>query len=280
MIIDEQVGNASQEVPESDFNEADFFGQLDRGVNAGILESEQTTFQESDNTQNEESPAQEVQQPETVETLKQRYSDSSKEGKRLSSRLKELEPYVPILDEMRKDPNLIQHVRGYFEGGGQTPSSMKEQLGLDEDFVYDADEALSSPDSDSGKLFHASVDGLVQRRLQQAMQAQKAETNKAMIEKQFQEKHGMSNTEWGDFVDYAKNKTLELDDIYFLKTRGERETNIAKSANKEVASLMKRAQQKPRSLATSGSAVVEKSNEDQLFDAILGIDKQLDNAFG
>ena len=43
---------------------------------------------------------------------------------------------------------------------------------------------------------------------------------------------------------------------------------------------MKNTQGRPSSLAATGSAKVETTQENQLFDAILGIDKQLDNAFG
>jgi len=278
MIIDEQVGNASQEVPESDFNEADFFGQLDRGVNAGILESEQTTFQESDNTQNEESPVE--KQTEDVETLKQRYADSSTEGKRLNQRLKELEPYLPVLDAMREDPDLIQHVRGYFEGGGQTPKNMVEKLDLGEDFIFDPDEAVSDPNSDSAKVLNSTIDGVVQRKLTNELAKQKQEHDAARETDAFRQKKQMSDAEWSDFVEFSKQHRLSLDDIYLLKNRGTREANIASNAGKQAVEQINAAQSKPKSFATTGSAKVDVSQEDKLFDAILGIDKQLDNAFG
>ena len=43
---------------------------------------------------------------------------------------------------------------------------------------------------------------------------------------------------------------------------------------------MQRVQSTPGSLATQGSASVEISQEDSIFDAIKGLDSQLDNAFG
>lgn len=277
MIENEQVGNTSlvsEEVPESGTD--DFFSTLENQVNGGIVDREVT--------QPEAAPSQKQEQNNTnadIENLQKRYSDSSREAKRLNQQLQEIEPYMPILNVMKEDPQLVQHVRGYFEGGGQAPASMKERLGLNEDFVYDADEAFRDPKSDSGKLFNASVDGLVQRRLQQALVTQKAETEKIQREQSFKQKYNMSDEDWGDFVDYAKGKSLSFEDIYFLKNRETREQNIAKNSANEVTRQMQQAQQRPPSLASAGNEAADTvSQDDKLFDAILGIDKQLDNAFG
>ena len=129
-MAQEQVGNA-QEAPESqvkdlnnvDINSvddggdsidtSDFFAELDSSVNGGIIDSEysQSTSQDlSDNTPASPSGVQE----QGDDALQKRYSDSSREAKRLNGKLNELEPYMPILDAMRVDPNLIQHVRIYF----------------------------------------------------------------------------------------------------------------------------------------------------------------------
>ena len=90
----------------------------------------------------------------------------------------------------------------------------------------------------------------------------------------------MTDSEWSTFVDFAKNKSLELDDIYYLMKRKERESNIADNARQQVATQMRKTQEQPRSLATAGSATVEASQDDQVFDTLLGIDQKLDNAFG
>ena len=175
--MSEQVGNAqvapeSTNVQDAVMNSSnDFFESLDREVNGGILdEPTQSTSVSSDNTQS--SPNVEVQPQDDNEVLQKRYSDSSREAKRLNGKLKEIEPYMPILDAMREDPNLISHVRNYFEGGGQAPQSMNQQLNLDEDFVFDPDEAFQKPDSDSAKVMGATIDGIVQRRLNNVLKNQ------------------------------------------------------------------------------------------------------------
>ena len=292
----EQVGNA-QEAPESkvqDLNAInsidsgdtsdsmdsnDFFAELDNSVNGGIIDSEYSQSTSQDLGDNTPASPSGVQQ-QSDDALQKRYSDSSREAKRLNGKLNELEPYMPILDAMREDPNLIQHVRNYFEGGGQAPESMSQNMELPEDFQFDPDEAFSDPKSDSAKVFGATVDGIVQRRLNNELGKQQTENQRLARETAFRQKTDMTDDEWSTFVDFAKNKSLELDDIYYLMKRRERESNIADNARQQVATQMRKTQEQPRSLATAGSATVETSKDDQVFDSILGIDQKLDNAFG
>ena len=285
--MSEQVGNAT-EAPESTsvqdavigMNSEDFFESLDNQVNGGILAPSQTTSVKSGNTQS--SPNVEVQNEvpdNNLDTLQKRYSDSSREAKRLNSKLKELEPYMPILDAMREDPNLINHVRNYFEGGGQTPETMNQKLNLDEDFVFDAEEAFGKPDSDSAKVLGATIDGIVQRRLGNALKTQKNENAKLAREAQFKQKMNMTDEQWKNFVDYAQSKSLELEDIYFLMNRKNRDEQIANNARQEIHNKMREVQQQPTTLATQGSTAVEQSTDDKVFDTILGSGSELEKAF-
>ena len=284
-MAQEQVGNASiEEAPESDYQalddieSGDFFESLDTSVNSGIIDSEysQSTSQDlGDNTPASPSGVQE----QGEDALQKRYSDSSREAKRLNGKLTEIEPYMPILDAMREDPNLIQHVRNYFEGGGQAPESMAQNMELPEDFQFDPDDAFTDPKSDSAKVFGATVDGIVQRRLNNELGKQKTENQRLARETAFRQKVDMTEDEWSTFVEFAKKKSLELDDIYYLMKRKERESNIADNARQQVATQMRKVQEQPRSLATAGSVPVETSQDDQVFEALLGIDQKLDNAF-
>ena len=286
--MSEQVGNAI-EAPEStnvqnavmDMDSNDFFETLDRQVNGAILdEPSQPTSEISDNTQT--SPNAEVQSEVSneMDTLQKRYGDSSREAKRLNGKLSEIEPYMPILDAMREDPNLITHVRNYFEGGGQTPQTMTEKLNLDEDFAFDADDAFSQPESDSAKVLGATIDGIVQRRLNGALQGQKVENQKLAKETDFRSRHEMNDEQWSNFTEFAKSKSLELDDIYYLMNRKNRDGKIADNVRQEVHNKMREVQQQPGTLATQGSTAVEQSPDDSVFDAILGSTNELEKAFG
>ena len=260
----------------------DFFDALDRKVNEGILEPEETT---ADNVQQFESQATSemgpVEDSDGEHNWEKRYADSSSEARKLNTELKELEPYVPILNAMKQDPNLISHVRNYFEGGGKPPKSVKEQLGLDEDFIFDPDEAVSDGDSSSAKVLQSVIDGAVQRKLSGFAQNQQKVAETQSTERSFKEQHDMSDEEWGEFVDYGKSRTLTLDDIYFLKNRDNRDKQVANSTRQEMKDQMQRVRNKPQSVAKTGSSgTVETSEEDQVFDAILGIDSELESAFG
>ena len=259
-----------------------FFQALDESVNSGILSdtSQPTSENNSGNTLTSQSEVQEGSADNKVESLKKRYSDSSREAKRLNGKLQELEPYMPILDAMRDDPNLISHVRNYFEGGGQTPQNMAEKLNLPEDFVFDADEAFATPQSDSAKVLGATIDGIVHRRLNTALSGQKVENQRLASENSFRSKHEMTDDRWGEFVNYAKSKSLELDDIFYLMNRSNRDEQIADNTREELHQKMREVQQRPGSLATTGGAQVEESPDDRVFDAILGSDTMLDEVFG
>ena len=104
-----QVSNAPENgAPESavGMSSEGFFEALDTQVNGGKLDdappsSEQPTSQEMENAGNQflaeqqqkESP---VEGQADIENLQKRYSDSSREAKRLSGRLNEIEPYFRV----------------------------------------------------------------------------------------------------------------------------------------------------------------------------------------
>jgi len=178
---------------------------------------------------------------------------------------------------MKDDPGLISHVRGYFEGGGQTPQSMIEKMNLDEDFQMDMQEAVKDPESDSGKVFNATIDGLVQQRLGAALKQRNLQDSRASQETQFRKDHEMSDEEYTEFKDFAKKKRLGLEDLYYLKNREQRDENIVKDVSKKTIEKIRKTQNRPTSLANVGSEKSqEKSPTDKVMDVLVGIDQQGD----
>lgn len=254
----------------------DFFTSLDNDVNSLLVDGDNNPPQERSETQ-----ADTTDVDNDLSTLQKRYTDSSREAKRLNQRVQQLEQFEPLLDAFKKDPQLVSHVKDYFEGGGQPPKSIKENLGLQDDFMFDADEAMSNTDSDSAKLFGATVDGIVNRRLQQMGNVQARKDAQIREIREFQTKFpDVTEGEYNDLIQYAKDTPLKLEDIYYLKNRGNRDVNVANSAKEEVRQQMNNVRQRPTSLASRGDAVVSNTQDDMVFDAILGIDSKLDNAFG
>jgi hypothetical protein len=256
----------------------DFFTNLDKEVNSLILDDNTS---ESEAPQVKQATSKEAPVEESDGTnLEKRYADSSREAKRLNQRLKELEPYAPLLDAYKNDPNLIQHTRDYFESGGQAPKTVKEKLNLGEDFVFDGDEAISDPKSDSAKVFGAVVDEAVSRRLSNYQRNQAVTAKRESDVNSFREKFDMTDSDYSELVDYAKSRSLTLEDIYYLKNRSERDMNVARATRDGMREQMQNVRQKPTSLSHTGSKQVDKSADDQIFDNILGIDNKLEEAFG
>ena len=269
-LLADDSERADAAVAPDDSQEAeDFFSQLDRQVMGDAIVQPEAQPQQTTSPQG--NPVEEqVAVSEDAANLEKRYSDSSREAKRLNNRLKEIEPYMPILDAMKEDPNLISHVRGYFEGGGTAPTNIKEQLGLDEDFVFDYDDPLSDPNSSSSKLFNATVDGVVQRRLSDFARKQSEDSRRATEEQSFKSKFDISQNDYNDLMDYAKSHRLTLEDVYYLKNKESRDDKVAGNAREEVIQQMKNVRSMPTSVASSGNTPKEeKSVDDIVFDKLL-----------
>ena len=297
-MADTEQGNTQTESPDLDVLSIDdsnnsgddsqaFFDALDKSANGIVYDDEPSQSTSEENTDNKvfESPddgnVRETSNNTDADNLQDRYSASSREAKRLNSKLSQLEPYMPILDAMKEDPNLITHVRNYFEGGGNAPASMKEQLNLGEDFMFDGNEAFDNPDSDSAKVLTATIDGLVQRKLTDFSRRQSTENERLNSEEEFKNSHDMNPDEWKEFVDFAKNKKLSLEDIYYLKNRQQRDRNIQRAAHDEVSKQMQNVGNKPQSLASAGSTPQpEASPDDSVFDQLLGGEDNLNRLLG
>jgi len=241
----------------------EFFADLDRAAN-GLVQPT-TPPQQTTSTP---SPVAEATEGGELETLQKRYSDSSREAKRLNTRNKELEQYAPLLDRMREDPRLIQTVRNYIDGSKQ--QGIKERLGVSEDFVFDPDEAFSDPKSESAKVFDSivndKVNKIVNGKLQQQESGQKIQADQVA----FREKYDMDDAKFNEFMEFAKSRPLSYEDIYYLMNRESRDENIATETRKEVATQMQNVRQKPQSLAGTGAtSEKEETVEDAIFDTML-----------
>jgi len=278
----------------SDQNDSteDFFGQLEADVNSAIVDVDEqsdgmvTPSPQMAPVQNQVTQ-QEAQGTNDTPDWEKRYKDSSREAQRMASTLNELKPFVPVLEAMKQDSGLVDHVRDYFEGGGSPNASMTEQLGLDEDFVYDQHEAVTDQNSDSAKVFNAYVEKAVEQKVQGAITQEKkhnlaraTEYERVTEETAFRNKHKMTDDQFADFVNQAKTHTLTLDDAFYVVNRGHANAEVAQNTKKEMLGQMKNVRNIPASVGSANSTQVEKSNEDGIFDALLSADGNLDDLFG
>jgi hypothetical protein len=244
-----------------------FFEALEEDVNGIIADSNTEATQQTVDTE-------QVTQQQTVGSdnvgwdddgnpYKKRYQDSSREAVKLRERYKEVEPFVPVLEAMKNDS------------------------GLDEDFMFDANEAMTDPDSDSAKVLNAQVDKVVQHRVGQIYQAEKANAVKVQrdarqqtMERDFIKKKGMSDEQFATFKEAAQNHVLTLDDIDYLLNRDQANANVVQSTKNDMLTQMKNVRNIPTTASGANSQTEEKNPDDTLFDGILGLDGDLDNLFG
>ena len=285
----------SFETVEAQSNEGSetFFDNLEQQVNGGIIdETAEVTQQETSGseqvTHNTQSVGSEnVDLPADDGTdWKKRYEDSSREAVRLSEQYKSVEPFVPVLEAMKNDSGLVDHVRDYLKNGGKPAKSVQEQLGLDEDFVFDAND-ITDPDSDSAKVMNAHVDTMVQQRVGQMLnvekqRAQQIQQAQARIseEKAFMQKHNMSETDFNSFKEKAQQHVMTLDDVNYLLNRNQNNTNVANSTKNEMLNQMKNVRNMPTSASGANSQGQQRSESDEVFDLINGFDSDVDNLFG
>ena len=275
--------------------EVDFFTALEDQVNGAIQEpttevnegvGPEEVTQQTQNKQVSENQGDVWESGENP--YKKRYSDSSKEARKMNEELETLRPFVPILNAMRQDGNLVEHVKNYLVNGGAPAQSVSDKLNLPEDFVYDGQDAMTDPNSDSAKVLNSHVDELVQRKVagmisneKKALAANQAKAKRAQEEIEFKKKHSMTDEEFENMVGKAKKHTLTLEDVYYLMNKDKASQNVASSTKQEMLNQMKNFQNMPSSVGgvnSTGSA--KKSGDDQLFDSILNSDKNIDSLFG
>ena len=301
---EEVKGNPEIGMTEDSFESADiaksgsedFFNALENEVNSGIVDPNEATH-EGDGPDmaampevTQEAPisgSNNAEQSNDSTDWKKRYTDSSREAVKLKDQINELTPFVPVLEAMKNDSGLVNHVREYLVNGGKPARTIQEHLGLDEDFVFDANEAMSEPDSDSAKVMNAHVDGLVQKRVGQVLNSEKeharayqAELIKRKEEAEFKQKHNMTDEEYADFVQQAKGHVLTLEDVNYLINRDKVATNTANATRADMLNQMKSVRNMPTSASGANSQAAPESQESSVFNALLGMDDDMDNLFG
>ena len=285
----ENVNNSGN--PEQSGSTEDFFERMENAVNSGVQDSPKkpTEVTPPANSGPEQVTHTQAEGTNTNNVdWEKRYKDSSREAQKMAGELKDLKPFVPVLNAMKEDSGLVQHVRGYFENGGTPAKTVKEKLGISEDFIYDQQEALDNPDSDSAKVFKAHIDSIVNKRVagvlgrekQHAAKIQEQIARKKM-EEDFKERNNMSDEQYGELVDAAKKRTLTLDDIHYLVNRDQANANVANATKNEMLSQMKNVRDIPASASGANNQGSNSANfEDEVFNTLLDKDGDVDNLFG
>ena len=285
----DKVDNSQEAAEDALFGSTEsFFSALDSDVNGMVEDSPVENQEATPEMEPQSSTAESVSEPESNDNWKKRYSDSTREAQRMKAELDELKPYVPVLDAMKKDSDLVEHVKGYFKGNEK---NLKESLKLDEDFRFDTDDLIENPNSESRKVFNAMVDGVVKERTNKMLNDEKVVQGKkahAMnIRKQaeeFRQRNNLTKEQMGNFLHDAeqrfKSGYLSFDDMYSLLHRDSVNQNVASATKEDMLAQMKNVRNIPTSQGNANSASENKSPDDDIFDALNSVDGNLDNMFG
>lgn len=269
-----------------------FFGALESDVNSAIThndstKTEQATPQAEGSSDAGNSGEPEVEAKPEVDWAK-RYSDSTREAQRLSAEMKHLEPLKPLLEVMKKDPNLIPYIRDYLESGGKPDKTVQDKLNLGEDFVFDPHEAVTNPDSDSAKVMNTMVNKQVEQRMKKHIGAERQRVTQAQAkakmiaaEKDFKERHKLTDEQFQEFQEKAKGHRMTLDDAFYLVNRDKVQQNVANASKEDTLRQMKNVRDIPTTQAGSNNAgEIAKSQGDQILDVLKEIDGGVDDLFG
>ena len=271
----------------------EFFDSLDHEVNGQIQDAKVTPNQQSGPAQvthnrKDEGSNKVVEQSHNSTDWQKRYTDSSREAVKWRDKFKTVEPFVPVLEAMKNDSGLVDHVREYLKSGGAPAKSIQEQLDIPEDFIFDQQEAMTNPDSDSAKVMNAHVDTLVEKRVGSLVQNERAKNQqlaqaKAMKEQEiaFMKKNNMSREDFDTFKNKAKTHRMTLDDVNYVLNRDKVSANVAQSTKKDMLNQMKNVQNIPTTASGANSqGSGHKSQDREGFENILGFDSGTDNLFG
>tara|TARA_B100001029_G_scaffold628_2_gene456 strand:- start:16685 stop:17575 length:891 start_codon:yes stop_codon:yes gene_type:complete len=288
-----EIGMQSESLDDANLSSGsnEFFTELESQVNGSIQDTEATQRQSSGPKQvthtKQDNGSKNVAQSDNGVDWKKRYTDSSREAVKWRDQYKQVEKFVPVLDAMKQDSGLVEHVRDYLQSGGKPAKTVQEQLGLDEDFEFDQSEAMADPDSDSAKVMNAHVDGLVQQRVGQMINQEKARA--AQIQKQasqrkqeieFMKKNSMDEAQFAEFKAKAKSHMMTLDDVHYLLNKKEAAANVADETKKDMLNQMKNVRNMPTSASGVNSQKESKTEDRSVFESIMSFDNSVDNLFG
>lgn len=268
-----------------DTGSEEFFDSLEQQVNGQVIDDESSS-QPEQVTQQQADPKvignEEIDWRVEAENLKQRYSDSSREAQRLKAELdntQELTKFRPLIEHLKNDPTAVDALRNHLSGQAQPQ--------FDEDFVFDAHEAVTEPDSDSAKALKQMIDMEADKRVNARLQQveQKAAQNQAkqrLVSEvdAFKQKTGMNDTQFEEMQNWAQSRELTLEDIYYLKNKGTAAQNVANNTKQEMLNQMRNVQSIPTSASNVNSAPEQRSPDDAVFDILKGMDEGAENLFG
>ena len=293
--------NSEQDLTIESSDPSDFFSDLEQQVNGSIVDdviTDVVTEQAQPSATLEKDPEPQTEQPDIWESdenpYKKRHSDSSREGKRLAQLVKEDEKYRELINVMKNDPGAAQAVLNHISGKKeeQQASNPRELFGLDKEFVFDMDDALDNPNSDSASVMNNWIttvaNSIVEDKVKQ-IEAQQQEANKQAElktrQQQFMQEKNWTKDQfdnWMGKVNEALSGGIDYKHLDKIVSEGEKAENIANSTRQQVMNQMKNVSQYPNTVSSANSiSTKERTPDDAVWDVVRNVDRAsaLENLF-
>lgn len=261
-----------------------FFDSLEQQVNGQVYDEAQPQDEQATQPQADSGRLNEgIDWKNEAESLKKRYSDSSREAQRLKAELQQVSGYAkykPLIDHLNQNPSAVQALRDNING----QNDLTTQFG--EDFVFDGQEAMTNPNSDSAKALRQMIDQEANKRVNSVINTKTKQNQIALAEAKKQQQidkfikdTGIGEAEFTELQNWASNRELTMEDIYYLKNRENAASNVANNTKQEMLNQMKAVRDIPMSASNANSAPEEKSPDQAVFDMLKGLDEGADNLF-
>lgn len=195
------------------------------------------------------------------------------------NKLRELNPVLPMLEAMLGDETFLEMAENYFTNPEAQAEALKRQIGVDDNFVFDLNNALSDPKSEDAKVLNR----LMQAKTVTQPKNTHNNTNQTQTDteakKQLMEKYGISESEFEETMAKAQNHTISHDDIYFLMNREsiikKAKQEAAKEAQKNFKEQLSKAKELRSNRPSSGSSTKKTASPEDMFMQSLSAGKGL-----
>jgi hypothetical protein len=284
--------NSEQDLTVENSDPGDFFNELEQQVNGSIVDEVITDVvaeQAQPLATLQGDPKQQAEQPDIWESeenpYKKRYSDSSTEGKRLSEIVKDNEKYSELIGVMKDDPGAAQAVLNHLSGKEKAneASNPRELFGLEKEFVFDMDDALDDPKSQSASVMNNWIttvaNNIVENKVQeietQQQEAAKQTETRAKQQAFMKEKNWTQDQfdSWMGRVNDTLAGGMDYGHLDKIVSEGQKASNIADSTRRQVMNQMKNVSQYPNTVSSANSVAKDASPDDAIFDVVKGVDK-------
>lgn len=179
--------------------------------------------------------------------LAKAYQNLERQHTQSRQELARLEKAKPIIDAITNDDALYKIIDDYF----QSPESdrQKKALGLPEDFQMDMDEAVSDPDSPSGRVLSKIVESQAAKIIEQREQQSRARENLSRQAQELKAKYGLTDEQVTELVAESRNIPLTLEDVWIVRNK----ENLIGAARAKGAQDVMAAQKKAKGITPSGA---------------------------